>query len=147
MIAEVDVKMKWPHEERDFTPWLAANLHKLSRVLGFDLDLEETEKGIGPYRADIVARIAGSDDLVVIENQLTHADPRHLGQLVTYTARLKAKIGVWVAPGFWYTNICAVRSLNRHLPAPAGYYAVKLSLSQRQCEEQFPEFHVIEHRK
>ncbi|MDE0197020.1 MAG: hypothetical protein OXK78_02430 [Caldilineaceae bacterium] len=144
---ESDIRAKWPNEQTHFTPWLSDNLNHLSSALDYCLDLEAMEKEVGPYRADIVARIAGSDDLVVIENQLTHADPRHLGQLVTYTARLKAKIGVWVTPGYWYTNICAIRSLNRHLPASAGFFAVRLSLSKRQSEKQCPEFHVIEHPK
>lgn len=144
---ESEIRLKWPKEESDFTPWLSNNLDRLSTVLGIDLELEGTEVEVGPYRADIVARIPASDAIVVIENQLTHADPRHLGQLVTYVARMKAKTGVWVAPGYWYTNVCAVRSLNRLGPDSAGYFAVKLSLSNSDCKTLCPNFDVIEHPK
>ena len=33
-----DVYQIWPHEERDFTPWLAKNLHVLEPALKFQLE-------------------------------------------------------------------------------------------------------------
>ena len=35
----VDVRKVWNHEERDFTPWLADNLLRLSAVLDMKLEL------------------------------------------------------------------------------------------------------------
>ena len=147
MTAEVDVKLKWPHEERDFTPWLAANLDKLSHVLGFILEWEGTEVSVGPYRADLTARLAQNGSLAVIENQLTHADPKHLGQLISYVARLKAKVGVWVATDFYYTNLCAVGSMNKCGRDSAHFFAVQLSLVESEGGAVQPVFAVKEHPK
>ena len=40
------------HEVQHFTPWLAENLAQLSAELDIELELEDTEVQIGPYRAD-----------------------------------------------------------------------------------------------
>lgn len=144
---ESGIRVKWPNEEKDFTPWLSVNLDSLSSIMGVEMVLEGTEVEVGPYRADIVARLAPSTSLVVIENQLTHADPRHLGQLLTYAARLKAKMGVWVALGYWHTNLLAVRSLNWRGSDASMYFAVRLSLSERVYGTMCPKFDVIEHPK
>ena len=58
-----------------------------------DLELEGTEVTVGPYRADIVARIPQDGSGVLIENQLEHANLQHLGQVLAYLAGLEAKIG------------------------------------------------------
>lgn len=147
MTSRVDVKVKWQHEEKDFTPWLAVNLYELSRVIGEDLELEGTEVSIGPYRADIVARLTRNGTLAVIENQLTHADPKHLGQLVSYVARKNAKVGVWVATDFWHTNLCAIGSLNKCGRDSAQYFAVHLSLIESDSGTVQPVFNVREHPK
>ena len=99
-LEKVNVREKWPDEARDFTPWLSKNLDLLSKELGISLELVGTEVAVGPYRGDIVARIHQNGARVVVENQLMQADPKHLGQLLTYFARRKAKVGVWVATSF-----------------------------------------------
>jgi hypothetical protein len=40
----------WPHEEHDFTPWLAEekNLEVLSEALGLELQLDRIEVPVGP---------------------------------------------------------------------------------------------------
>ena len=53
------------------------NLDRLSDELGIELELENTEVQIGPYRADIVARIPQDDTRVLIENQLESANLQH----------------------------------------------------------------------
>lgn len=102
---------------------------------------------VGPYRADIVARLARNGALAVIENQLTHADPKHLGQLITYVARKKAKLGVWIAPYFWYTNLCAIDSLNKNGRDSTQYFAVQLSLFGSDSGTVQPVFKVRVHPK
>ena len=90
-----EVKKKWKHEEKCFTPFLANNLHLLSKELGFELELEGTEVKAGPFKADIVALRSNCAERVIIENQLTHADSKHLGQLIHYHVSLGAQTSVW----------------------------------------------------
>ena len=76
----VAVREVWQDEARDFTPWLAANLDRLSEALGVPIERAETEARVGPFAADIAAKIPVDDSTVLIENQLEGADHRHLGQ-------------------------------------------------------------------
>ena len=144
-LEKVDVREKWPDEARDFTPWLSKNLDLLSKELGISLELVGTEVAVGPYWADIVARIHQNGARAVVENQLMQADPKHLGQLLTYFARRKAKVGVWVATSFWRTNLSAIQLLNKHTAAPDGFYAVRVSVYRNKNSKLVPVFEVIEH--
>jgi hypothetical protein len=91
----------WPHEERDFTPWLAQqeNLAALSKAVGLDLQLERIEVPVGPYFADILAKDA-SGGYAVIENQFNKTNHDHLGKLITYGATLRASFVIWIAETF-----------------------------------------------
>ena len=92
----------WP-SERDFSMWLAeeANLAQLAASLGIDeLELEATEKNVGPFKADILCKDTRSGHWVLIEDQLSRTDHSHLGQLLTYAAGLQAVTIVWIAAPF-----------------------------------------------
>ena len=54
----VDIKVAWPGDASDFTPWLANDepLALLGETLGMELEFVEAEKGVSPFRADIVER-------------------------------------------------------------------------------------------
>ena len=69
----------------------------LGDTLGIELEVEDTEKDVGPFRADIVCKNTGDDSWVLIENQLEKTDHTHLGQLLTYGAGLHAVTIVWIA--------------------------------------------------
>ena len=57
-LERVDVRRSMvARDAHDFTPWLADNLNRLAAELGLEFELEDTEKLVGPYRADIVARV------------------------------------------------------------------------------------------
>ena len=43
----MDVREVWPHEERDFTPWLANHADLLGAELGLQLELVAQEKPAG----------------------------------------------------------------------------------------------------
>ena len=86
-LERVNVRDAWQNEAHDFTPWLSQNLDRLSAELGIDdLELEGTEVTVGPYRADIVARMPQDGSGVLIENQPEHANLQHLGQVLAYLA-------------------------------------------------------------
>ncbi len=69
-LERVDVRKALPNEAHNFTPWLAANLGRLSAELDIELELEGQEVRVGTLRADIVARVSQSDGRVLIENHM-----------------------------------------------------------------------------
>ena len=140
----VEVRDVWRNEAHDFTPWLAENLDKLAAVLEVGLDLEGTEMQVGPYRADIVARIPQDDTVVLIENQLEEANLQHLGQVLAYLAGLDAKVVVWIAKGFNETHLSAIRWLNEHTADPFAFFAVKLEVVRIGDSKPAPVFDVVE---
>ena len=121
-----DLRDAWKHEAHDFTPWLAENLDRLAGELGVELEKEDTEVHVGPYRADIVARTRVDDSRVVIENQLEEANLQHLGQVLAYLAGLDARIVVWIARGFDDAHLSAIRWLNDHTVDPYAFFAVRV---------------------
>ena len=144
-LERASVRKAWPHEARDFTPWLAENLDRLSTELGInDLELEGTEVTVGPYRADIVARIPEDDSRVLIESQLEHANLQHLGQVLAYLAGLEARIVIWVATGFDESHLSAIRWLNDHTTDPFAFLAVRVSVVRIGDSPLAPVFDVIE---
>ena len=92
-LQRVDLRDFWRDEAREFTPWLAqaVNLQLLSDAIGIELELVATESSVGPFKADIIAQESGTDDKIVIENQLERTDHDHLGKLITYASGHDAK--------------------------------------------------------
>ena len=52
-LERVDLRECWVREAIDFTPWLSQeeNLSLLAETLGMEMQLEETEVNIGPFRS------------------------------------------------------------------------------------------------
>ena len=99
---------------------------------------------VGPYRADIVARMPQDGSLVLIENQLERANLQHLGQMLAYLAGLEAKIVIWVASGFDEAHLSAIRWLNNHTTDPFAFFAVRVSVVRIGNSPLAPVFDVIE---
>ncbi len=76
MLEKVELRQIWKNEAGNFTPWLAEeeNISLLGGAIGIELELEETEKTVGVFSADILARNTESNEYVLIENQLKRAD-------------------------------------------------------------------------
>ena len=124
----VDLRTAWKHEALNFTPWLAENLDRLSHAVGIEMNLEDTEVQIGRFSADILARNAQDESLVLIENQLEWSDHTHLGQILTYLAGLQAQSVTWVASGFEEAHLSAIRWLNEHTAEPFAFFAVRVGV-------------------
>lgn len=122
----VDLKEVWAHEANDFTPWLAANLDRLKRVLGMELELEGTEVAVGPFSADIVLQEASTGERVVVENMLGATDHDHLGKVLTYAAGLDASYCVLVARDFRPEHRSALDWLN-HAADQVGFFGIEVS--------------------
>lgn len=131
MLGRIEVlnpRSQWQHEERDFTPWLAENIEYLSEVIGIDIEIEETEKRVGNYELDIFGRIEGTDEVVIIENQLEQSDHKHLGQLLTYGAGLDASVCIWVTPYINDEHKQAVEWLNSISEDKRSFFLVRPEL-------------------
>jgi len=126
-----DIRNHWPNEAKDFTPWLARpeNIGILSEAVGLDLEVQSTEEAVGPFKADIVCRLASNPDhVVLIENQIERTDHTHLGQLITYAAGLDAVTIIWVARAFAEEHRAALDWLNRHTDEHLRFHGVEVEL-------------------
>ena len=93
-----DLRMVWPHEALDFTPWLADedNISLLADAVGLEITVDETESSVGDFNVDIYATETGTDRKIIIENQLEDTNHDHLGKLITYASGKSADIVIWV---------------------------------------------------
>lgn len=126
VIREKKVRDLWDHEAHNFTPWLAENIDLLGHALQMNLEFDQTEVPVGPFRLDILARDVGRGLKVVIENQLEWTDHNHLGQLLTYAAGLDASVVVWIAPHFCDEHRATIDWLNRTTSEDVEFFAVEV---------------------
>lgn len=147
-LERVDLRTAWTDEARHFTPWLALpeNLSVLAETLGYGedgLELESVERGVGPFRADIVCRDPIDDSRVLIENQLEATDHRHLGQILTYAAGLEAVTLVWVAARFTEEHRAAADWLNGVTSDRFRFFALEVELWRIGDSPPAPRFNVV----
>ena len=143
-LESVELRRAWPREDRDFTPWLAENLDRISEVIGIPLELEKTEASVERYFADIHALDSQSGTSVVIENQLEWSNHGHLGQLLTYLAGLNAEVIIWIAEDFTNPHLSAIRWLNDHTFEPFAFFAVRVRVVRIADSPLVPIFEVLE---
>ncbi len=144
-LEQVDLRKVWGSEPGDFTPWLAQqeNIALLADTLGMDLELEAQEKGVGPYRADIVCKQRPEGSLVLIENQLEKTDHTHLGQLMTYAAGLDAVTIVWIAERFTDEHRAALDWLNEITGERVSFFGLEIELWRIGTSPIAPKFNVV----
>lgn len=141
----VDLRKVWVSEAGDFTPWLAqeANLSLLADTLGMDLVYEAHEKGVGPFRADIVCTDTADGSKVLIENQLERTDHGHLGQLMTYAAGLDAVTIVWIAERFTEEHRAALDWLNEITGEKISFFGLEIELWKIGTSPMAPKLSLI----
>lgn len=144
-LRKVDLRTVWASESGDFTPWLAKaeNLKLLGDAIGIELELESTEKEVGPFSADILCKDTSTGDWVVIENQLEKTDHAHLGQVFTYAAGLKASTVVWVAARFTDEHRAALDWLNEITDERVNFFGLEVELWQIGDSPIAPKFNVV----
>lgn len=128
-----EVRDYWEHEEHEFTPWLSQEIEgeetsQLENVLGLELEVVETEKKVGKYSVDIVARVGSDGRNVIVENQLSASDHDHLGKSIAYAAGVDADIIVWIAPRFNDEHRDAVQWLNSNSREGVDLFALRLEV-------------------
>jgi hypothetical protein len=141
----VSLREAWGNEANDFTPWLAKpeNITLLGEAIGIELEVDSQEKGVGPFRADILCRDTSSNHHVVIENQLERTDHNHLGQLLTYAAGLEATTVVWVAAHFTDEHRAALDWLNNATTAELNFFGLEIELWRIADSPFAPKFNVV----
>lgn len=141
---DAELRDAWSDEARDFTPWLAKNLNRLSDAIGINLEPIEIEASVAPFSADILARNVMNDSNVVIENQLEWSDHTHIGQILTYLAGLEAQTVIWIARGFAEPHLSAIRWLNTHTDEEFAFIAVRLRVVRIENSPLAPVFEIVE---
>ena len=126
-IEDLPLRSLFAREDREFTPWLAetANLARLSRTLGFEMDLTATEASTGSFRTDVLATRSQDGVAVVIENQFGRSDHDHFGKSLTYLAACRSRIrhqaaaGSWTMPRQWEIQRTWLHSARAAVRSPA----------------------------
>ena len=144
-LEQIELRLAWTSEDRDFTPWLALpeNLEELGKTLNIELELEAQEQSVGPFRADILCKNTVDDSWVLIENQIERTDHKHLGQLLTYAAGLKAVTIVWIASEFTEEHRAAIDWLNEITAENYRFFAIQIELWRIGDSSPAPRFNVI----
>ena len=144
-LSAVDLRDAWSSEAQHFTPWLAeaGNLELLGRTLDLELEVDSVEKAVGPYRADILCREAGTDRLVLIENQIEATDHKHLGQLLTYAAGLDTAVICWLARRFTEEHRAVLDWLNEITDDRFAFFAVEIELWKIGDSPPAPRFSIV----
>ncbi|MBN1233295.1 MAG: DUF4268 domain-containing protein [Candidatus Coatesbacteria bacterium] len=134
----------WKDEGKDFTPWLAEeeNLDMLGEEIGIDINLIQTEKPLGAYKADIYAEDERSRK-IVIENQLESTNHDHLGKLLVYASGLDAEIIIWIVKEFTDDHKNAVNWLNEHTDENISFFLIKIEVWQIEDSKPAPKFQII----
>lgn len=143
-LERVDLRQVWQREAGDFTPWLAQeeNLALISEIIGLELELESTEKSVGPFRADILCKDTVTNNWVLIENQLEQTDHTHLGQLLTYATGLDAVTIVWIAERFREEHRATLDWLNESTSKEINFFGLEVELWQIGDSEIAPKFNI-----
>ncbi|NRB16490.1 MAG: DUF4268 domain-containing protein [Rhodobacteraceae bacterium] len=146
-LERVDLRAEWSKEDRDFTPWLAQeeNIALLGETLKMSLEVEEEERRVGRFSADILCRdtATAEGDWVVIENQLETTDHSHLGQIITYAAGLEAKTCIWVAAKFHEEHRAAIDWLNEITGEGHQFFALEIELWRIGESLSAPKFNIV----
>jgi hypothetical protein len=140
-----DLKEVWKSEAKHFTPWLAEenNLKQLGNAIGLDLELDEVEKNVGPYRADILCKEPGTEHFILIENQIEKTDHTHLGQILTYAAGLNAVTVVWIAKKFTDEHRAAIDWLNIITGNDFSFFGLEIELWRIGNSPIAPKFNIV----
>ncbi|MDA3049378.1 DUF4268 domain-containing protein [Campylobacter sp. JMF_02 ED1] len=143
-----DLREIWKHEEKDFSQWLANkeenNIELLGNALGIEIEVEERESKIGNFELDILAKEINTDRKIIIENQLTETDHKHLGQIITYAAGKSADIIIWIVKKARDEHKAAITWLNEHTDKNIGFFLCEIKLYKIGSSDPAVKFEVIE---
>lgn len=125
-LAPVDIRSVWATEPYDFTPWLLENADLLSDALGLQVELEDREHKVGTFSLDLIGRVVGSDQVVIVENQFGSTDHIHLGQIMTYAGGTNPAVIIWIAESFREEHRAALDWLNQNTHTDLKFFGIQL---------------------
>ena len=145
-LQEIDIRKVWPHEQYDFSKWLASeeNIQELGNALNLSLTDVETEKYVGSYRCDILCKDEITGKVVLIENQLEPTNHDHLGKIVTYASGLDASVVVWIVASARDEHASAIEWLNKHTGDEISFFLIEIHAYTIGNSEPAPQFKIIE---
>lgn len=142
-IEKVDPRKIWGHEAHDFTPWLGANLDRLSAAVGVELELTGREVGVGKYSLDLLAKNLDTNSNVIIENQLSTTDHDHLGKIITYAGGHDAGAVIWISTSLREEHRQALHWLNDRTDSNTEFFGVVLEIIRIGNSDPAVSFHVV----
>ena len=145
-LEEVDIRKVWPHEQYDFSKWLATeeNIKELGDALNLSLTDVETEKFVGNYRCDILCKDEITGKMVLIENQLEPTNHDHLGKSITYASGLDAAVVVWIVASARDEHASAIEWLNKHTDDEISFFLMEVHAYKIGDSDPAPQFKIIE---
>ena len=145
-LQEVDIRTVWPHEQYDFSKWLAEeeNIKELGDTLNLSLTDVETEKFVGNYRCDILCKDELTGKMVLIENQLEPTNHDHLGKIITYASGLDAAVVVWIVSSARDEHASAIEWLNKHTDDEISFFLLEVHAYKIGGSDPAPQFNIIE---
>ena len=141
-----NLRIVWPGEASDFTPWLAEddNIAILADTIGIDITVDERESSVGDFHLDILATETGTNRKIIIENQLEDTNHDHLGKLITYASGKTASIIIWVVKRAREEHRAAIEWLNAHTDDEIGFFLCEIKLFRIGDSDPAVKFEIVE---
>lgn len=148
ILKKEEIRKIWKSEP-EFSAWLASpeNMQLLSNAVGIDMLAIEKESAVGNKKADILAKVAGSDWKVIIENQYGTSNHDHLGKLITYTAGKNAQVLIWIVERADNVHKVAVQWINEHTDENINIFLIQIKILRIGDSVPAPMFTVLEKPK
>lgn len=129
-LEKIDLALYWQTEASDFIPWLTQsdNLKLLAESVGMDLEVVLDAAQAEELQSDLLCRDIKTGGWVLIGNQLSPSDEKHLGRLLTYAADIDASAVVWIASQFSLEHRSTLDWLNRITQSAIQFFGLELEL-------------------
>ncbi len=129
-LEKIDLAAYWQTEASDFIPWLIQdeNLKLLADTIGIDLEVVLDAAQVEELQSDLLCRNVKTGGWVLIGNQLTPSDEKHLGRLLTYAADIDASAVVWISSQFAPEHRTTLDWLNRITQSAIQFFGLELEL-------------------
>ncbi len=142
-LKSVSLREIWKYEDRNFTPWLAANIDLLFEEIGVTAENIKTEQGAGRYFVDITAEESQTEKKIIVENQLGQTNHDHLGKLLTYASSFDASIIVWIVGDITDEHQRAIEWFNDHMDDEISFFLVRIEAYKIGDSKPAPKFNVV----